>query len=136
MEKLEKRFDTCGRALDTLFRIGEEPFSIIVRDAAIQRFEYTFETVWKLLKACLLEYAGIVCNAPKDCFRQAQAVGWISEEEAETFMVMTDYRNLSSHTYVEEVADRIFGRLKGFSQAMEVLFRRLVDLAEQPHRDK
>ncbi len=32
------------KALKTLKAITEEPYSVIVRDAAIQRFEYTSET--------------------------------------------------------------------------------------------
>ena len=37
------------RALDSLESILTEPFSVIVRDATIQRFEYSSEAVWKAL---------------------------------------------------------------------------------------
>lgn len=136
MDNLERRFSACGKALYTFVSICDEPFSVIVRDASIQRFEYTFETVWKLLKACLKEHAGILCNSPKDCFRKAQSVGWLTEDEAEKFMIMTDYRNLSAHTYVESIADTIFGRLKEFSQAMEKLFRHLEEMTNRARGDR
>ena len=53
MEKLNILAHNTSRALDTLKEITEEPFSIIVRDAAIQRFEYIFEIFWKLIKEFL-----------------------------------------------------------------------------------
>jgi hypothetical protein len=50
MEKLKIIAEETGRALTTLKEITEEPYSIIIRDASIQRFEYSFEIFWKLLK--------------------------------------------------------------------------------------
>ena len=47
----------------------KEPFSMIIRDATIQRFEYTFEALWKFLKEYLKEKEGIVSNSPKACFK-------------------------------------------------------------------
>ena len=44
METLKLRIETTEKALKTLKAITEEPYSVIVRDAAIQRFEYTSET--------------------------------------------------------------------------------------------
>jgi len=43
MEKLKLVEKDAFRALNTLKEITEQPYSIIVRDAAIQRFEYSFE---------------------------------------------------------------------------------------------
>ncbi|WXJ86724.1 hypothetical protein MHOCP_07400 [Moorella humiferrea] len=41
--ELALRLETLERALATLEEALAQPFSVIVRDAAIQRFEYTFE---------------------------------------------------------------------------------------------
>ncbi|MFH1963456.1 MAG: nucleotidyltransferase substrate binding protein [bacterium] len=65
------RYDDAVKAIDTLKDILKESFTIIVRDATIQRFEYTFEALWKFLKAWLKEREGIICNSPKACFREA-----------------------------------------------------------------
>ncbi len=43
MEKIKFLSDNAGKALETLKEIVNTPFSVIVRDAAIQRFEYNFE---------------------------------------------------------------------------------------------
>lgn len=64
MEKLEMIAHDAKRALMTLEEVLKEPFSPIVRDASIQRFEYTFEISWKLIREYLKEKEGIVCNSP------------------------------------------------------------------------
>ncbi len=53
MEKL--KIDSFGRALTSLEEILKEKENTIVRDATIQRFEYTFEAMWKALKFYLLD---------------------------------------------------------------------------------
>ncbi len=75
MAKLKERMGSCQRALATLDEIVNMPFSLIVRDASIQRFEYSFESLWKLLKVYLDRYEGLVCNSPKQCFREGLKVG-------------------------------------------------------------
>jgi hypothetical protein len=50
LERLARRARETEKALKTMEQISNEPYSVIVRDAAIQRFEYTFETFWKLLR--------------------------------------------------------------------------------------
>ncbi len=79
MEKLKILTENAGRALKTLKEITEEPYSVIVRDAAIQRFEYSFEIFWKFLKEYLSAREGIVCNSPKSCFREAFKVELLTE---------------------------------------------------------
>ena len=125
MERLTLRYNDTRRALETLREIVNEPYTTIVRDAAIQRFEYTFEALWKFLKEYLQEKEGIVCSSPKACFRETFSVGLIREEDTVLFLQMTDDRNMTSHTYKEEVARLIYGKLKGYSVLMEKLFGQL-----------
>ncbi|KCZ71757.1 nucleotidyltransferase family protein [Candidatus Methanoperedens nitroreducens] len=53
MEKLKLTAEDAGKALITLKEIIDTPYSVIVRDAAIQRFEYSFEIFWKFLREYL-----------------------------------------------------------------------------------
>ncbi len=46
MEQLAVRLTAAQKALASLAEALGLPFSVIVRDASIQRFEYTFESVW------------------------------------------------------------------------------------------
>jgi len=125
MEKLKRKIEETERALKTLDEILKEPFSVIVRDATIQRFEYTFESFWKTLKEYLKEYEGIICNSPKSCFREALRVGLLSEEETITCLEMTDARNLTAHTYFEEVAQEIYEKVKSYFEIMNKIFNKM-----------
>jgi len=112
------------------------PFSIIIRDAAIQRFEYTFEAFWKYKKDYLRVKEGIVCNSPKSCFRELFSVGVITEDETVKLLEMTDDRNMTPHTYKEKVAQIIYGKLKEYSKLMEEVSGRLETKAFTKRRRK
>lgn len=124
MERLALRYKDALNALNTLEEILKQPFSIIVRDATIQRFEYTFEALWKFLKEYLKEREGIVSNSPKACFRETFSLGFITEEETVKFLEMTDRRNDTSHTYKEEVAQIIYSKVPEYFSEMKSLLQK------------
>jgi nucleotidyltransferase substrate binding protein (TIGR01987 family) len=125
VEQLKERLESAGRALSTLEEALTMPFSVLVRDASIQRFEYSFEILWKLLGAYLKEVEGIACNSPKQCFREGLKLGLMSVEETELALAMTDDRNLTSHTYIEAIAVAIHRKLGGYHGVMRRLWERL-----------
>ncbi len=126
MEKLNIISEETGRVLTTLKEITEEPYSIIIRDASIQRFEYSFEIFWKLLKEYLKEKEGIICASPKSYFREAFKVELLTEEETIKALEMTDDRNLTAHTYHEEVAMEIYQKIRDYYELMYKLFQKLI----------
>ena len=93
----------------------------MVRDATIQRFEYSFEACWKALKKFLEDNEGAIRNSPKSRFREAFKVGLLDEKKTSLALEMTDERNLTSHTYVEAVTQRVYGRAGGFADLMRGL---------------
>lgn len=125
MEKLIIATQSAQRALRTPEEILQLPVDTIVRDASIQRFEYTFEAVWKLLKVYLQSQEGIVCISPKSCFRHALRAGLLSLEDTETCLAMTDDRNLTSHTYIEAIAQVIYQKLPIYYQVLRELFDKI-----------
>jgi nucleotidyltransferase substrate binding protein (TIGR01987 family) len=125
MERLNQKFHNSIAALDTLKAIVKEPFSVIVRDAAIQRFEYTFEAFWKFIHEYLKEEEGIVVNSPKSCFRELFSTGICDEEETIKLLEMTDRRNETSHTYKEEIAQAIYEQIKSFSDLMDKILNKI-----------
>ncbi|MBU4491635.1 MAG: nucleotidyltransferase substrate binding protein [Euryarchaeota archaeon] len=127
MEKLTIIAEDTKNALGTLQEIIETPYSVIVRDATIQRFEYSFEIFWKFLKEYLRVKEGIICNSPKSCFREAFNVKLFTEEETVTALEMTDDRNLTAHTYHEEVAEEIYRKIKGYYTLMDRVCRNLIE---------
>lgn len=85
-----------------------QPESSIVRDAVIQRFEFSFELVWKTLKL-YLERQGHECGGPRPTLKKAFADGLIATpEEADAWLQMLEDRNLTSHAYDEALATRIY----------------------------
>ena len=124
MERLKMRLKDAQNALTTLKEVMNEPFSMIVRDAAIQRFKYTFEAFWKFIKAFLREKEGIIANSPKACFREIFSLGLYSEEETVQLQEMVDKRNETSHTYKEEVAKLIYDRINDYF----LLMRKILDI--------
>ena len=127
MERLRLKYQDAFNALKTLEDILKEPFSMIIRDATIQRFEYTFEALWKFLKEYLKEKEGIVSNSPKACFKEIFSVGFLTEEETVRCLEMTDRRNDTSHTYKEEVAKLIYSKIKGYYTLMKNLLDQFED---------
>ena len=125
MEKLEILIRDTKKALEALKEIVETPFSVIVRDAAIQRFEYSFEISWKLIKEFLKVQEGVICNSPKSCFREAFRMKLLAEEDVIKALEMTDDRNLTSHTYHEELADEIYKKIKDYHNLMENIYMRI-----------
>lgn len=125
MERLKLKYKDAKRSLETFGSILNEPYSVIIRDAAIQRFEYTFEAAWKFLKEYLKEKEGVICNSPKACFRQIFSLGFLNEEETVKFLEMTDRRNETSHTYKEEVAEFIYSKTREYCSLLENLMYKL-----------
>jgi nucleotidyltransferase substrate binding protein (TIGR01987 family) len=80
----------------------------------LQRFEYTFEAVWKAAKQLLLELEGLDMGSPKSVIRASREMGILDEEETVEALQMADDRNLTVHTYNEALASAIYERLKGY----------------------
>jgi len=119
MERPELKYKDALKALGTLKDIMQEPFSVIVRDAAIQRFEYTFEAFWKFIREYLKEREGIIANSPKSAFKEIFSLGFADETETVELQEMTDKRNETSHTYKEGLAQIIYEKIKEYVLLME-----------------
>lgn len=111
------------KALGRLEEALAEPPSPLVRDACIQRFEFSFELGWKAIKESLKQQ-GLECQSPKSCLREAFRQGWIDDENAG--IVLLDDRNLTSHTYDEELAEVIYKRLQQHLSFMQSLKAQLI----------
>jgi nucleotidyltransferase substrate binding protein (TIGR01987 family) len=87
----------------------EQPNDFVV-DAAIQRFEFTFELAWKTLKD-YLESQGLVGAAtPKTVIQEAFQANLLGDGRA--WSAMLESRNLLSHTYNLEVSRKIYADIK------------------------
>ena len=111
VERIHLKWEDYHRALERLDIALEKDADTddMYLDATIQRFEFCFELAWKLIKA-VLEYEGIEANSPRGCIREGWKQGLISDAEA--WLEMMEKRNLSSHTYDENVAREIYHDVK------------------------
>ena len=95
------RFSNFSRAYSLLreaLENGVEPLNQLELEGVIQRFEFTFELSWNLLKD-RLEYDGVVLATvtPRNVIREAYSAKLIAD--CETWIDMLTDRNLMSHTY-------------------------------------
>lgn len=110
-----------AKALGRLEEVLDDPVDAhkAIIDATIQRFEFTFELFWKWLKL-LLENAGVEANFPKQVFKEAYKAKWIDDEAL--WLKMLNDRNLTSHTYDEELARVIYESIKTYAPLMRRVF--------------
>jgi nucleotidyltransferase substrate binding protein (TIGR01987 family) len=129
-----QRFDNYQRALQTLSRAvalsAERPLSELEQQGLIQGFEFTHELAWNLLKD-FLEAQGIAgLIGSRDAIRTAFKNGLLAD--GETWMEMIKARNLSSHTYQLELANRLATEiLQHFYPAFVALEQKMQELVQR-----
>lgn len=104
MEGLTK---TLARLEEARTLKGQE----IYRDDTIQRFEFSFEIAWKLLKSAN-EVLGKESFNPRDCIRLAYQNDLL--ENPEKWFKYLEARNLASHTHNETGAEKVYQKAKEF----------------------
>lgn len=97
----------------------------ILKEGLIQRFEYTHELAWNVMKD-YAEYQGNnAITGSRDATREAFKMGLIAN--ADGWMDMLKSRNLTSHTYNSETAEEIH---KSILNLYAGLFKTFVDKME------
>ncbi len=98
-----ERVNSLHKAIANLERALAQSLSDdeFILDATIQRFEIAYELLWKCLRLKLLQH-GIEANSPRKVFQEAYQLKWIEEEKI--WLDMIQDRNLTTHTYLEELA--------------------------------
>lgn len=119
MDYLKEKLEQLKKALKKLEEASKAEKTELNRDATIQRFEFTFELLWKCIKTYLREIEKINCYSPNSCIREARHPLKLSEKEVETLLDMAQKRNLTTHTYSEEQAEEIYREIKEFLPLMK-----------------
>ncbi len=101
-ERFTLAVDQFERALTRLHEVLAQPENEFIRDATIQRFEFTFETAWKAMYRWL-RARGV--DADEDAYSTIpEAFKRRLITDAKRWGDMRKYRNLTSHTYNEPLA--------------------------------
>lgn len=109
MSTFQLKKSAFEKALFQLEKALAEPESEFVRDAVIQRFEFTYELAWKALKAYLATMDMTVLS-PKETLKVAYQQGLL--DDADAWGELHQKRNLTSHTYDEALAESVYDYLK------------------------
>lgn len=120
---MEELLNAFKKAIERLGEALKEEKTTLNRDAAIQRFEFTVELAWKCVQKFLKEQM-IICRSPKECLKEAFKFGLIDDDQR--WLMAFDDRNLTTHTYREEIAEKIFVNLAGYLE----IFQKLMDKLE------
>lgn len=110
----KQRFQNFDRAFVLLREaIEQDPaqLSQLEKEGIIQRFEYTFELAWKVLKD-KMECDGLLIDqvSPKGVVRQAYAAKYI--DDPDTWLKMIGDRNLMNHTYDFRKFEEVIGTIR------------------------
>lgn len=115
-------------ALARLSEALAEAETEFIRDAAIQRFEFTFELAWKTTMHAAQKEGAQSGASPKQVIKVALKLGWI--EDNVLWLKMLDDRNRTSHAYDQIIAEEIFDRLPDYRDACKKLLEQLKKLEE------
>jgi nucleotidyltransferase substrate binding protein (TIGR01987 family) len=121
----KQRFQNFEKSL----RFLENALEIISPDVTqkagiIQFFEICYELSWKLIKDFLTEQGVEELRFPRDCLKKAFETGLISD--GHTWLEALNNRNLTSHTYDEELADKVVQEIRiHYYPILKQLYERL-----------
>ena len=96
------KLDEFKKAVSRLDEAIRQEKNDFIRDSVIQRFEFSVELAWKTTR----KFMGVSTSAPKDVVREMAQSGYI--EDVVIWLEAIDMRNLSSHTYKEHLAERVY----------------------------
>ena len=123
MNKTDQNLESLEKAALQLKKALNESVTEYIRDAAIQRFEFTYELLWKVLKSYLEKIHGIRVISPRQVFKEAFALDIIGDEML--FLNMIESRNLIAHTYNEDQAEKVYDELKIFLPELERILAKI-----------
>ena len=122
-DKYNRNLKSLEKALLQLSDALEQAESPIVRDACLQRFEFSYELLWKTLKIFLEEIHGVRAVSPRQVFKEAFALSLIEKEQI--FIEMIESRNTLSHTYNEGQAMKIYKKCSDYLSVMKSVLAQL-----------
>jgi nucleotidyltransferase substrate binding protein (TIGR01987 family) len=123
LSTLRQALATLDEALAAHARAPEDKF---IRDACIQRFEYTYELAGKMLRRYLeaSESAGVRELSFPSLIRLGYERGLLAESW-DVWTEFRDARNATSHTYNEVKANDVAARIPGFAVAAHFLIAQI-----------
>jgi len=97
-----------------------------IRESVIQRFEVTYDVLWKAIKRYMMFTLGLpdIPNSPKPILRLAYENGMLSKDIA-FWLTIADARVATSHDYSSIKADTCIELIPAFLDATQPVIRQL-----------
>ncbi len=110
-----------------------DPASDIIRDGVIQRFEFTYELSWKMLKRHLERVTADTGQADAMTFFQLIRAGserGLVRSDVHEWKRFRDARGITSHVYDPDKALEVFAVIPDFAEEVRYLLERLSEAGE------
>ncbi len=104
--KLTEAIEYIGKEIKIEHNDSEVILIEIIKEGLIQRFEYTYEMAWNVMKDYALYQGNTEIGGSRDAIRYAFSSNLISD--GDMWMDMIKSRIKTSHTYNEETANEIY----------------------------
>lgn len=128
MEKLDiSSFKNAINSLDSiLIRYQKDNYDIDIRDAVIQRFEYTYSLAIKMMNRYINLYSSDTISDMtfNEIIRKANKLGLL-KNDLEKWTEYRQKRNMTSRTYDERIANQVIKIIPEFKQDAEFLYNSL-----------
>jgi nucleotidyltransferase substrate binding protein (TIGR01987 family) len=129
----QQRFQHYQKALLQLSKAvdlsQQRPLSEIEQQGLIKAFEFTHELAWNVMKDYFAYQGNSTIMGSRDATREAFQHNLISDGEG--WMEMIKSRNMTSHTYnqdiADEISDKVIMQYVGLLQAFRVRMQNLLD---------
>jgi nucleotidyltransferase substrate binding protein (TIGR01987 family) len=125
----EQRFENYKKALAKLGEAveldAERALSELERQGTIQAFEYTHELAWKVMQDFFIYQGNSEIRGSRDATRQAFSADLITD--GDHWMEMIKNRNLTSHTYNEEISEEIYKNIVSKFYPLFVTFQETME---------
>lgn len=119
--------------IEILNRYERESSDLAIRDAAIQRFEYTYSLSLKMIKRFFkisaFEKENIDGMTFNEMVRTANRMGLL-KSNLEQWSKYREIRNMTSHTYDEEIAQKVVALIPDFKDEAVFLLNKLEEKTE------
>ena len=122
---LEKSINRLGEVLE---RFSREKNDDVVRDSVIQRFEFTYSLTLKTLRKYFIERAFIVDDVNNLSFNEMIRIASrlkLINSDLEKWTQYRTMRNLTSHTYDEEIALKVISIVPDFYNEIKFMLAKL-----------
>ena len=120
--------NTINRLGEVLKRYKREKTDDVVRDSVIQRFEFTYSIALKTLRKYFIERAFVIDDVNNLSFNEMIRIASklnLIKSDLEKWTQYRTMRNLTSHTYDEEIALKVVGIVPDFYEEISFLLTKM-----------